>query len=337
MKKLQQFFTEEVKNQRSPNTPGTPSFRITRPGPDDPVIDATQQKRYRSGVGMLLYLVKHSRPDIANAVRELSKSLDRSTPAAYKEMLRVVKYVLDTPTLGLKIFPQGDFQKKLWKLLVLSDADWAGDPDNRVSVTGYIIYLNGIPFSWKSKAQKSISLSSSESEWYALSEACKEVKFIVQTMISIGITVELPVIVKCDNLGAIFTAENHGATSRMKHVSIRTCFVKDMVKDKFIKIIFVKSAENDADVFTKNVSYEILRRFRDNFVIAKEMISNPGVVNGQGGYQNGHYTTPGKSTKDNANRHKRSNGRKDKGDIISNVADNPADNVRGDVNKGLTI
>ena len=95
---------------------------------------------------------------------------------------------------------------------------------------------------------------------------------------------ELPVIVKCDNLGAIFTAENHGATSRMKHVSIRTCFVKDMVKDKFIKIIFVKSAENDADVFTKNVSYEILRRFRDNFVIAKEMISNPGVVNGQGGY-----------------------------------------------------
>ena len=97
VKKLQQFFTEEVKNQRSPNTPGTPSFRITRPGPDDPVIDATQQKRYGSGVGMLLYLVKHSRPDIANAVRELSKSLDRSTPAAYKEMLRVVKYVLDTP------------------------------------------------------------------------------------------------------------------------------------------------------------------------------------------------------------------------------------------------
>mgnify|MGYP003519284219 CR=1 FL=1 len=58
-------------------------------------------------------------------------------------------------------------------------------------------------------------------------------------------------------------------------------------------IIFVKSAENDADVFTKNVSYEILRRFRDNFVIAKEMISNPGVVNGQGGCQDGHYTTPG--------------------------------------------
>ena len=53
--------------------------------------------------------------------------------------------------------------------------------------------------------------------------------------------------------------------------------------------------------------------------------------------QDGHYTTPGKSIKDNANRHKRSNGRKVKSDIISNVADNPADNVRGDVNKGLTI
>ena len=52
---------------------------------------------------MLLYLVKYSRPDIANPVRELSKVLDGSTDASFKEMLRVIKYVLDTKNMGLKI------------------------------------------------------------------------------------------------------------------------------------------------------------------------------------------------------------------------------------------
>ena len=61
-----------------------------------------QMKLYRSGVGMLLYLVKHSRPDIANPVRELSKVLDGTTPAAMKEMFRVIKYVLDTRGKGWK-------------------------------------------------------------------------------------------------------------------------------------------------------------------------------------------------------------------------------------------
>ena len=54
---------------------------------------------------MLLYLVKHSRPDIANPVRELSKSLDGALPSDYKEMLRIIKFVISTEDFGLKIEP----------------------------------------------------------------------------------------------------------------------------------------------------------------------------------------------------------------------------------------
>ena len=54
---------------------------------------------------MLLYLVKHSRPDIANAVRELSKVADGATEAHWKALLRVIKYVLSTENIGLKIKP----------------------------------------------------------------------------------------------------------------------------------------------------------------------------------------------------------------------------------------
>ena len=60
------------------------------------MIDKEDYKLYKSGVGMLLYLVNHSRPDIANAIREFSKVMDKPTPAAMKELKRVMKYVIDT-------------------------------------------------------------------------------------------------------------------------------------------------------------------------------------------------------------------------------------------------
>ena len=54
---------------------------------------------------MLLYLVKHSCPNLANATRELPKANDGANPVAYKELLRVIKYVIDMKNLGLKIKP----------------------------------------------------------------------------------------------------------------------------------------------------------------------------------------------------------------------------------------
>jgi hypothetical protein len=93
-------------------------------------------------VGSLLHLIKHSHPDIANAVHELVKCMDGATPAAFKEMKCVVKFVIDTKDYDLKVFPRPDKQKK-WNLTVYTDSDWAGDKDNRHSVSNYSIFLNG--------------------------------------------------------------------------------------------------------------------------------------------------------------------------------------------------
>jgi hypothetical protein len=76
-----------------------------RPTDKTEKIDGNQQSKYRSGVGMLLYLMKYSRPDLANVVRELSKCMYGANLAAYKEMLRVVKFVLDTKDYCLKLNP----------------------------------------------------------------------------------------------------------------------------------------------------------------------------------------------------------------------------------------
>ena len=108
---------------------------------------------------MLPYLVKHLRPYLANVTRELSKANDAVNPAAYKELLRVIKYVIDMKNLGLKIEPTGNSNEP-WEIVSFSNSDYAGDPMSRRSISGFIIYVLGVPVSWRSKSQKSVSLSS---------------------------------------------------------------------------------------------------------------------------------------------------------------------------------
>jgi hypothetical protein len=62
---------------------------------------------------MLLYFVKHSRPNISNAVRELTKVLDGATPAYWKATLQVIKYVIDTKMLALKLKPNYSKDNKI--------------------------------------------------------------------------------------------------------------------------------------------------------------------------------------------------------------------------------
>ena len=120
---------------------------------EGPSISVEQQSLYRSGVGKMLYLVKHSGPDIANVVRELSKVLDCASDASMKELLRIIKYVLDTKNYGLKIAPVKSAESgKLLNIIGFCDSDYAGDKQTRLSITGFIIFLCGVSIAWRSKA-----------------------------------------------------------------------------------------------------------------------------------------------------------------------------------------
>ena len=92
---------------------------------------------------MLLYLAKHSRPDIANPVRELSKVLDGVTQEAFKELHQVIKNFLDTGTWGLTFRPM--FDSNSWDLVCFCDRNHTGDSDSHKSVTGCILYVRGVP------------------------------------------------------------------------------------------------------------------------------------------------------------------------------------------------
>jgi hypothetical protein len=190
--------------------------------------------------------------------------MDKATKGTYLEMLRVVKFVIDTKNFCLQIKPE--FKEKNWSLRVFFDSDWAGDSETRISVAGFALYLMNVPVCWQSKSQKGVILSSTEAEYVAMSEAVKEVKFIYYLLQDIGIEVKFPIIVKTDNVGAMFMAQNSSSGVRTQHVNTRYHFVRENLDDGIIKIEFIKSIENQSDIFTKNVTQEIYERHVKKFL-----------------------------------------------------------------------
>ena len=97
---------------------------------------------------------------------------------------------------GLKLRPENTNDK--WIIKAYSDADFAGDKETRISVTGYVIYFMNETICWRSHGQKGVTLSTTEAEYVACSEVVKELLFIVYLLRHMKIEVELPIRVNVD-------------------------------------------------------------------------------------------------------------------------------------------
>jgi hypothetical protein len=137
---------------------------------------------------MLLYLVKHSRPDISNATRELSKVADGATEAHWNELLRAVKFTVTSKHKGIKLTPTK--LDELFYMSGISDSSFGEEKDTRLSVFRYVVYFCGAPVATKSKSGRSVTLSSTEAEYSAVLEVAKEILFIKQLLESTGISIE---------------------------------------------------------------------------------------------------------------------------------------------------
>ena len=139
IKSLEQKIGERAMKERLSLTPGRRRFTPrTLENPEDKV-SPKEHETYRSGVGTLLYLTNHSRPDICNPVRELSKTMDAPAPVHLKEMYKLIRFVLSTKDHGLKFELMKNIRK--WALKALNESDFASDKETRISIFGYIIYF----------------------------------------------------------------------------------------------------------------------------------------------------------------------------------------------------
>jgi hypothetical protein len=138
---------------------------------------------YRSLVGELLYLSVCTRPDIAFAVGILSKFLDKAGETHWQAAIRVLLYLKGTSSHGL---PLGG-KLKAETLLAYVDADYANDSIDYKSITGYLIFFGKTLISWTSKKQKSVTLSTTEAEFIALTDVARELLWIQQIYQLLGL------------------------------------------------------------------------------------------------------------------------------------------------------
>ncbi|KAL5798940.1 hypothetical protein ACOSQ2_003760 [Xanthoceras sorbifolium] len=206
--------------------------------------------RYRRLVGRLIYLTV-LRPDITYAVHILSRFMHQPRKDHWEAALRVVCYLKSAPGQGLFFSSTSD----LW-LRAYFDSDWAGCPLTRRSTIGYCVFLGPSLISWRSKRQKTVSLSSAEAEYRAMTGACCELTWLRYLLRDLGVLQQEAALLYCDNKATIHIAANPIFHERTRHIKMDCHFIRNKIQDGFVVTRFVSSANQLADVLTKALRKE---------------------------------------------------------------------------------
>ena len=223
---------------------------------------------YREAVGALLYLATCTRPDLCVAVSTHASYSNSPSKQDWKRIMQTMRYLKSTVGAGLQYGGAIDDSKRNL-LEVYVDSDHAGDKETRRSRTGYIVMLNGGPISWQSKLQSAVALSSTEAEYYALTDAVQEAIWIRQLMEEIGFKIEDPTPVYEDNKGAKDLANNPMYHKRTRHIDIKYHFVRRYVQRGLVSVVATRSLNQYADFLTKPLNYPELMRQTTRIMVYK--------------------------------------------------------------------
>lgn len=201
---------------------------------------------YRELVGSLMYLAIGTRPDISHAVGMASRFLEKPTIVHERAAKRILKYLNKTLTYGILYFSSKSDEVKAY-----SDADYAGDLETRRSTSGSAFMFGESVISWCSERQKSVSLSTTESEYMAASQAVKELVWLKYILCEILDEKSLKISLYLDNQSAIRLIKNPEFHKRTKHIDVRYHFIREKYEENLFTLEYISTNEMIADVFTK--------------------------------------------------------------------------------------
>lgn len=243
-------------------TPMDPGLKLRRPDrskftPAD--LDALAKLPYRSLVGCCLYLAQATRYDIYYVVQQLSQYLDCYSYSHWNAAVHLVRYLKGTRNLQLVLGGTNPIQ-----LTGFTDSDWANCLDTRRSVGGYAFTLGSGIISWTAKKQKTVASSSCEAEYTAAFECCKEAIWLRTLLACINLPEAKSTVILCDNNAAINLSEDPSLHQRVKHIDIKYHFLRERVHANEVRLAYVNTKNNPADLFTKaldTVQFTRLRGF----------------------------------------------------------------------------
>ena len=229
-----------LENSKSLGTPMSTSIKLDI----DEKEKCVNTTLYRGMIGSLLYLTA-SRPDIMFSVCLCARFQANPKESHLCAVKRIFRYLNGTKDLGLWYPKATSFE-----LVSYSDADFAGCKIDRKSTSGTCHLLGHSLVSWSSKKQNSVALSTAEAEYIAAGSSCAQTLYMKQQLEDFKISFQNTPIF-CDNTSAICLTRNPILHSRTKHIEIRHHFLRDHVQKGDVRLEFISTDLQLADIFTK--------------------------------------------------------------------------------------
>ena len=244
---------------------------------------------YRGAVATMLYLSVMTRPDIANIVRYLSRFLNCYHSLHVKFAKRVMGYLRGTMDVGIVFRRNGDCTLKAF-----SDSSYGDDYFTGRSTNAHIVLLDNGPVCWRSSMMNFVVMSSTHSEFGAMSDAVTAVGHVANLRKSILGGHESPVEIRnkdvdaidevssaceadgpdgpvpllIDNMAAIHIGSNDRGSKRAKHINARFMNVREAVLNGLVKLVWVSTTEQVADILTKCLGAPTFLKLRRMFMSA---------------------------------------------------------------------
>ena len=211
---------------------------------------------FKSMVGSLRYLTC-IRPDILFGTVLVNRYMEAPTMTHLKAAKRILCYLKGTLDYGLLYSPSKDF-----KLVGYSDSDWARDTNDRKNTTGFVLYMGDTTFTWTSKKQPIVTLSTCEAEYIAATSGVCHAMWLRSLLKELQMFQEEVTEIFVANKSTLALAKNPIFHDRSKHIDTRYHFIRECIARKEVHLEFVKSHDQVANILTKPLKYDTFNKLR---------------------------------------------------------------------------
>ncbi len=227
------------------------------------VFGADYASKFRFCVGSLLWISVSTRPDIAHATMQVARHVAAPNKSHFVAAKRILRYLAGTRTFGL-VYRRDNATR----VVGYSDANFAGDLDTRRSTSGSLFMAHNAAVLWRSRLQRSVALSTCESELMALCETGKMALWMTELLQALNKKIDGPMVIFEDNAAALQIARTGQRKPANRHIDVRYFWLHQKIGDNKLDLQKCPSQDMLADILTKSLP-------RDKF---EPMRANIGVV-----------------------------------------------------------
>ena len=210
---------------------------------------APMRATYMSVVGGLLWLANVTRLDLCYITGQLARFMTNPGLTHIKAAKRALLYLRNTAERVLTLKPDVSVHFETFV-----DSNWC----TLFSCSGTICKYHSCVFHWCSKMQRSVSLSSAEAEFFGAMMAARDVMFVREILIDLGVTIDGPSLIYSDSKSAIDMTIDPIAFKKTKHILRAAQFLRDLVAKEIVTFTHMQGSCMPSDLLTKAVSRSIL-------------------------------------------------------------------------------